>query len=303
MLKLPIKLPGKKAFAIDTSKDIAMPALHMLSIAAGTRGSGKSVAVSSLIAHARERDFLDRVILISPTYPSNREIWDVAGIKQEDVYEPTKTVVETLKEFIKQEKQEWDQYLYEKKEWDRYQKLISSPHLNMGSTKTVDDLMLYAHLGFFEQEPVWKYAKGKTPHPPRLICIIDDAMGTELMQGGGSKSGLVRLCIAHRHWSQIGISIIMCVQSWCSKTGVDRSLREQMTNVMLWKVCQEKALERIWSENDVNMPYEQFKKMTDYVWSVPHRFLFIDFAPKKPEMKFRMNFDTLLDPADFSVCM
>tara|TARA_R110001599_G_scaffold258606_2_gene458857 strand:- start:3514 stop:4425 length:912 start_codon:yes stop_codon:yes gene_type:complete len=303
MLKLPIKLPGKKAFAIDTSKDLSMPSLHMLSIAAGTRGSGKSVAVSSLIAHARERDFLDRVLLISPTYPSNREIWNVAGIKEEDVYEPTKTVVETIKTFIKQEKDEWDEFLEQKKKWDRYQNLISSPNLNMRSTKTLEELMLYSQMGFFDEEPEWKYANGKEPHSPRLLCIIDDAMGTELMQGGGGKSGLVKLCIAHRHWSEIGISIIMCVQSWCSKTGVDRSLREQMTNVMLWKVCQEKALERIWSENDVDMPYDQFKRMTEYVWSVPHRFLFIDFSPKKPEMKFRMNFDTVLNPADFSVGM
>ena len=148
MLKLPIKLPGKKAFAIDTSKDLSMPSLHMLSIAAGTRGSGKSVAVSSLIAHARERDFLDRVLLISPTYPSNREIWNVAGIKEEDVYEPTKTVVETIKTFIKQEKDEWDEFLEQKKKWDRYQNLISSPNLNMRSTKTLEELMLYSQMGF-----------------------------------------------------------------------------------------------------------------------------------------------------------
>ena len=96
-MRLPIVLPTKKAFSIDTGKSEFMPSLHCLTIAAGTRGSGKSVAISSLIAHARQHQFIDRVILVSPTYPSNREIWNVAGIKEEDVYEPTKTVVEIHK--------------------------------------------------------------------------------------------------------------------------------------------------------------------------------------------------------------
>ena len=300
-MRLPIVLPKKKAFAIDTSTSEFMPSLHCLTIAAGTRGSGKSVAISSLIAHAKQHQFIDRVLLVSPTYPSNREIWNVAGIKEEDVYEPTKDVVQSIKAFIKQEKEEWDVFLEQKKKWDRYQTLIASPSLNMRSARTLEELMLYSQMGFFDKEPEWKYANCKEPHSPRLLCVIDDAMGTALMQGGGAKSGLVKLCIAHRHWSEIGISIIMCVQSWCSKTGIDRSLREQMTNIMLWKVCQEKALQRIWEENDVEMPYEQFRKMTDFVWSIPHRFLFIDFSARSPHLKYRMNFDEVLNPQDFSV--
>lgn len=293
-LPLPIKLPEKKAFAIETSSDF--PKLHMLSIAAGVRGSGKSVAVSSLINHARARGYFDRVLLVSPTYPSNREIWKVAGIKEEDVHEPTKTVVQTIKDLIAAEKQEWDEFLEKKKRWKEYQKMLTSDGFNTRSGRAMQQLVLYEALGFFDdKEPVWKYAKEQ---PPRLCCVIDDAMGTDLMTKG--TSGLVKLCIAHRHWSELGISIIMCVQSWCSKTGVDRSLREQVTNVMLWKICQEKMLERVWQENDVEMPYETFRRMCEHVWSEPHRFLFIDFSPKTPELKFRMNFDTPLDPTQFS---
>jgi hypothetical protein len=297
-MSLPIRLPKKRAFAIDTSKSEFMPKMHMLSIAAGTRGSGKSVSISSLIAHARENNFLDRVLLISPTYLSNREIWDVAGIQEQDVYEPTKTVVEDIKVFIRKEKEEWDDFVDKKKKWRKYQSLISSPNFNINAGKNLEELLVYSQMGFLEKEPEWKY---KTEQPPRLVLVVDDAMGTELMTGGGAKSGLVKLCIAHRHWSGIGISIIMCVQSWCSKTGVDRSLREQMTNVLLWKVCQEKALQRVWEENDIDMPYDVFKRMTDYVWSVPHRFLFLDFNPCRPELKYRMNFDQPLNPQDFSM--
>lgn len=293
MLNLPIRLPQKKAFSIETN-DVAFPRLHMLSVAAGQRGSGKSVAVSSLCNRAMNRQYFDRVLLISPTYASNREIWDMAKIRQEDVLEPSMTCVQEVKDIIKAEKDEWDAYEEKKQKWDRYQKLLASDTFSF-SGKNLEELLFFETMGFLDGPPKAKYG-----HKPRLCLIIDDAMGTDLMRGGGAKSGLVKLCIAHRHWSEIGISIIMCVQSWCARTGIDRSLREQLTNVMLWKICQEPLLQKAWSENDIDLPYENFKAMCDYVWSVPHRFLFIDFSPKSPELKYRMNFDTPLDPKQFS---
>lgn len=294
MLNLPIKLPKKQAFEIPT--DDSFPKLHMLSTAAGVRGSGKSVAVASILNRGMTKGYWDRVLLISPTYLSNKEIWDVGYIKQEDVFEPTIDVVQKIKDIIAAEKQEWDAYSERKKKWEKYQQLLVSDNFSFSSKKTLEELMLFADMGFLDAPPKWKYGGD---HQPRLCLVVDDCMGSPLYRGGGAKSGLVKLCIAHRHWSQLGISIIMCVQSWCAKTGIDRSLREQMTNVMLWKVCQEKLLQRVWEENDIDMPYEAFKRMCEYVWSVPHRFLFIDFSPKHPSLKFRANFDQPVNPADF----
>jgi Mrp family chromosome partitioning ATPase len=65
-----IKPPKKSAFQIETAPDQIR--LHTLLVASGKRGGGKSVAVSNLCAKLIEQGVLDRVILISPTYFSNR---------------------------------------------------------------------------------------------------------------------------------------------------------------------------------------------------------------------------------------
>ena len=81
-----IKPPSKKAFAIDTHEDY--PKLHTLCIASATRGSGKTTAIVNLIKKAQDDGYFDRVIIVTPTYHSNKNIFDLMDYDEEDVLEP-----------------------------------------------------------------------------------------------------------------------------------------------------------------------------------------------------------------------
>eukprot|EP00965_Chrysotila_dentata_P192534 6175231-Pleurochrysis_carterae.AAC.1 len=79
---LKTKLPDKQAFSIETDPNDLR--LHQLCILSGKRGSGKSVIISNLIRHYKDRGYFDRVYVITPTYGSNKQIWDIARIEEED---------------------------------------------------------------------------------------------------------------------------------------------------------------------------------------------------------------------------
>ena len=96
--KFKTELPKAGAFTIDTDADF--PKLHTLCIASGKRGGGKSVAITNFIKSARDKHYYDRVFLITPTYYSNRNIWDIAKIDEEDVYEPTVSVLKDIIQLV-----------------------------------------------------------------------------------------------------------------------------------------------------------------------------------------------------------
>jgi len=278
-----VKPPAKKAFTIDTDDDFIK--LHTLTIASGKRGGGKSVAVANLVRMAKERDYYDKVYLITPTYGSNREIWNICGIDEEDVYEPTKGVLKDIRKLIQEEKDEWDDFKSKKEKYKEYQKLVNSKNLNLENKDLLKQLLLYEELGFYDKPPEWKY---KNEVPPRLGLILDDCMGTDLLL---PSAGLTKFVIAHRHHSEIGISVFMLVQSYCARESLSRAIREQTTNLMLFKLVQEKQLQKVYEESDLPISYNDFIKMATEVHKEPYCFLLMDFAPKDPSKRFRNCFN------------
>ena len=278
-----VKPPAKKAFTIDTDPDFIK--LHTLTIASGKRGGGKSVAVANLLRMAKERDYYDKVYLITPTYGSNREIWNICGIDEEDVYEPTKGVLKDIRKLIQEEKDEWDDFKSKKEKYKEYQKLVNSKNLNLENKDLLKQLLLYEELGFYDKPPEWKY---KNEVPPRLGLILDDCMGTDLLLPSAE---LTKFVIAHRHHSEIGKSVFMLVQSYCARESLSRPIREQTTNLMLFKLVQEKQLQKVYEESDLPISYNDFIKMATEVHKEPYCFLLMDFAPKDPSKRFRNCFN------------
>eukprot|EP00965_Chrysotila_dentata_P050714 1681261-Pleurochrysis_carterae.AAC.1 len=133
-------LPKKKAFSIETRKG-DLP-LHSLCVLSGRRGGGKSVATANLLKDYKEnKGYYDYVLLVSPTYSSNREIWDIAGIQEEHVFEPTSGVVKRITNFVENERAEWDEYCVMKQQWSKLHK-----KLRRGDDAFVsDDELLEAH--------------------------------------------------------------------------------------------------------------------------------------------------------------
>ena len=203
----PIELPKKSAFAIDTPPDINK--LHCLMLLSGKRGGGKSVAVASYVKKLRDLDLMQRVLLITPTYNSNKEIFAPLKLNaDEDVLEPTTDALQRVISIVEKEKKEYDEFLEKKKKYRQFQKYLNS---NTPIEGIPSDLLLSLMDGDFGP-PKYKYKDES--HPPRLFLIIDDCMGSDLFKPRG---GLVQFCIKHRHIADgLGISVAMLVQSYCA---------------------------------------------------------------------------------------
>jgi len=287
--KMDIKPPKKKAFTIETDPDFIK--LHTLCLASGKRGGGKSVAIANLVKKAKDKNYYDRVYLITPTYHSNKEIWDIADIEEDDVYEPTIDALQKIIKLVEAEREEWDNFLFEKEMYKKFNSDMNKPLNNIEE----NDLMYYYENGLLEKEnelgmPSWKYKKEE---PPKLAVILDDTMGTDLMKPRG---GLTNFCIKHRHIGKgLGISVFMLVQSYCSREGVARPIRENTTHLLLFKCKDESQIKKIHTEIGSDVDMNKFDTMFKYATADPFCFLFIDFSPKDPSKTFRRCFNEYLN--------
>lgn len=286
--KFKTDVPEKSAFEIPTDYDF--PKLHTLCIASGKRGGGKSVAIANFIKTCKSKGYYDKVFLITPTYDSNKSIWGIASINEEDVFEPSVNVLKKIISIVEAEREEWDNFLFEKEEYEKFSRDISSQEFIPDDT-----LMRYSELGFLDdrKRPTWKYSQEV---PPRLGVIIDDCLGTDLL--AKPSAGLVNLCIKHRHIGKgLGISIFMLVQSYCAQGGLNRAIRENTTMLLLFKINQEAQIKKLYEESDLDMTEEQFIQMCKEVHSKEFNFLMMDFNPKENSMKFRSGWDTIIEPS------
>jgi hypothetical protein len=278
-------MPKTNPYVFDTDDDfIKLPALICVN---GKRHSGKTLSVVNYVREMKNKHYCDRCLVITPTYASNKNTWDIAEIDEKDVYEPGKYVLKDIKKFIQDEKQEWDLFLEMKEKYKEYQKMVKKQNLNVEDENLIKELLNYEELGFFDEPPTWKYRKEV---PPRLALVIDDSMGTDIML---PSAGLTKFVIAHRHWGEgLGISVFMLVQSYTAGAGqgLSRPIREQTTQLWLFKIAQENQLKKVFEESDLEIDYEKYLELCNQVHSVPYNFLMIDFNAKDPEKKYRNGF-------------
>lgn len=308
MLKRKFELPDKPAFTIETDEDF--PKLHTMLVASGKRGGGKSVAVANFLKEARDRGYYDRVWVITPTYHSNRKIWDICYVNRRrpedldfaqvhklgmcpDTIEPTPGAIGEVRGRINSERAEWDKFCKAKRAYESYMEQVG----NMGETDEDPPwelVRMYAQYNFFaDGPPKWKYDHER---PPRLALVIDDCLGTALFSS--PKEGLVNLCIKHRHEGKgLGISVFILTQSYTSQGGLPRPIRENCTLLLLFEQTDESQRKKEFSEIGVRgLTEERFYEMLDECTSEPFGFLTVDFNPKDESRRFMKNFDTYLNP-------
>tara|TARA_R110000824_G_scaffold25396_1_gene88512 strand:+ start:163 stop:1083 length:921 start_codon:yes stop_codon:yes gene_type:complete len=294
-----IEPPKKAAFQIETDPDFMK--LHCLCLLSGRRGGGKSVAVANLIRLAKDKGYFDKVWLITPTYYSNKEIWDIAKIKspqdkslrgevddEPEVFEPTRDVLRKMDGLLDKERKLWEEHLTSKKRWKEFEKDMKRDLGNVDGEKLVD----YYERGFMNLQgaPKWKY---KHDGPGRCAIVIDDAVGTDLYNK--PSSGLTQFCISHRHRAKgVGCSVFMLVQSYCCKEGVPRPIRENCTHLCLFKLKDENQLDKIHKEIGCDMNMEKFDDIFKHATEEPYCFLTVDFCPKEDKKQFRKNFNEYL---------
>ena len=275
-----IELIHKSGYSPPTPENI--PKLHSLMILNGRRNAGKTTAISNYLHILKNNKLIDRIFVITPTYESNKKNWEALGIDRSDVIEPTKDSIKTILGHIKQESEDWDEYLEKKKKWEQ----IVNTDIPFHLMPLPAQQMLVENGG---REPEWKYAQER---PPVLFLVLDDCLGWDIYL---PSAGLTKFVQSHRHHHKIGISVAMLVQTYATKeAGVARPIRENTTLLCLWKVKDQNQLKKIHEEvgNDVSL--EKFDQMLEYATNKPFGFLTIDFCPKKPEYAFRANFNEYL---------
>lgn len=287
--KFPTELPKKGAFTIETEDDY--PKLHTLCVASGRRGGGKSVAISNFLKKCKNKHYYDKIILVTPTYNSNKMIWDICDIQDEDVIEPDVNAIKMVIKIINNEKAEWDEFCDKKKKYEEFLRDKDGSLQNLNAKR----LLNYYNLGFLEPnvtKPVWKYP---VEQPPRIAVVIDDAMGTDLL--AKRSAGLINFCIKHRHIADgLGCSVFMLVQSYKAQGGVNRAIRENTTHLLLFKVNDFNQIKAIKEESDLPVTDEEFEDMCSYAHAKPFNFLMLDFAPKCETKRFRSGFDEYIIP-------
>jgi len=287
--KFPTELPKKGAFTIDTEDDF--PKLHTLAVASGRRGGGKSVSIANFLKRCKDKHYYDLVLLITPTYNSNKMIWDICDIQPEDIIEPDVGAIKEVIKRIETEKAEWEDFLEKKK---KYNEFLKDKH---GSLERINAkrLLNYYNLGFLEEnvtKPEWKYP---VEQPPRVAVVIDDAMGTDLL--AKRSAGLINFAIKHRHVADgLGCSIFMLLQSYKAQGGVNRAIRENTTHLLLFKVNDFNQIKAVKEESDLPVTDEEFEDMCSYAHSKPYNFLLLDFAPKCETKRFRSGWDEYIVP-------
>jgi hypothetical protein len=258
----------------------------------GKRGGGKSVAVTSYVKKLLDLGLMQRTLLITPTYNSNKEIFAPLKLEDSDVLEPSIDVLKKVISIVENEKEEYDKYWKDKKRYEEFQRYLSSNTPVEGIPSQL--LMTLMDTNF--EPPTYKYPEcvGNNPHPPRLFLIIDDCMGTDMFKPRG---GLTNFCIKHRHIADgLGISVAMLVQSYCAVGGVPRPIRENCTALCLFKSAAQHGsqLEKIHSEIGTDVDLAQFDQLFTYATSKPFGFLFVDFNPKESNRQFRSGLDEFI---------
>ena len=279
-------LPSKSAFQIETDQNFIK--MHTLMIINGKRGGGKTVALCNLLRESKSKHYLDRVFVITPTYNSNKTIWDIADIPAEDAYEPSVSIIKDILELCDAEKAEYDDFINQKKLYKQFRKDSNKPVSKINE----DNLINYYQYGFFDAPPVWKYP---VEQPPRIGIVLDDCLNTDVM--AKRTAGLCNLCIRHRHvMDGLGVSIFMNTQSYACVSGCPRIIRENCTHLLLFRINDVNQIKKIKEESDLEVTDEEFETMLNTCHSEDFQFLMIDFASKCPTKKYRKGFNEFLIP-------
>lgn len=293
-----IKIVKGTAFQTETAPHL--PKLPIMCIANGKRGSGKSTAITNLLRMYKESKTLDRVLVVSPTFNSNKKLMNQLDVKEEDVFiDPDEPgIIEKLVAIVDGERNDYLRWKHLKDNYDRIMKHIKSGLIPMDTVDYDDYLMSYydvANNTFRMPEP--KYERYKEGKPPVITLFIDDCLCSKLM----TNRKFPNLIMRHRHLGDfpqggaVGLSIFIAIQSYKAQSGLPKCIRNQATSICLFKTKDKTELKQIAESFSGEIEIETFLNLYEIATDEPHSFLFVDLHKKAEQSSmFRRNFDTYL---------
>ena len=289
-----IQVPDSSAFSINTGPMLLKAHQNMLVL--GKRGSGKSVAITNYLRMLREDKCLDRILLCSSTFQSNRVIMEALGIEEKDVFDPetgAEAVAKIIHE-VEEERDEYQGYLDALERWKVLKRdLNTTKFIEMVDPNLMLEFFNHATGTFEKPEPKYKH-KG----PPILGLFVDDCQSTPLFRAAKFLNFITR----HRHigpleeGGALGISVFIALQNFSSSSGgCPRAVRNNATSVLTFGLKDKKELMQVYESVAGEIEEETFFRAFDFATSEPHCFLLIDLHPKKEHPScFRKNFNEFI---------
>ena len=264
----------------------------------GSRGMGKTHQTSKILGQSKKDKTYDVVYCISPNYLSNIAYFG-PYVNDENVFLPTKESISEVLLLIDKDRDDFEQYLEDVKEYNDFLKKMKSK----SDIFSDEDIFKYNNLGWFDatpSPPVWKYDKVQ---PPRSLLILDDILGTPCVSSNEFTQAMIRnrhlspLSESHSGRSALGCSVLINVQTYISNTGgggVNRSLREQCTHLLLFKNKSAKMMDKIREELCSVIDIDKFNTAYEEATKEKYGNLLITFAPKCPTKMFIKNLQECL---------
>lgn len=267
------------------------PCLHMI---VGQRTAGKSYLASKMLAQAKKEKTFDVVYMVTPSFNSNKSYFG-KYIDEENVYEPTKDSISKVIERVEGDRDLWEEFLVEKEMYEKYKKDIKNKQYSFSD----DEVIMYDSIGFLDgKKPEWKYDKEE---PPKSLLILDDCLGSQAIL---QSSGLNRIATLNRHIAPLkenhkdrsacGLAVIILTQTYRMQNGIGRVLRENLSELTVFKNRQEKQMDAIKEELANVVDEELFNKAYAYATKQKYGNLTVSFKPKCPSMTFRKNLNELI---------
>ena len=270
--------------------------MHQLLLAVAKKGGGKSTAVCNLLAFLKKDKCMDRLIVITSSWESNKPLFDFLGlpIDKEDVYDPDNCAADTIDDIISkvtQETKEYDEYhhkLYLHKQMKSALKRVKTDR-DIGNLDPA--LLMAAYDDDVVENPPQHKWNGKKPI---IAVFVDDAQSSKLFRS----ARFLNLCIRHRHVgssekTRMGLSLFICVQNYTAQHGgIPKAIRDNVSTMMLYKTRSSNVLKTIMEDISDQITDEEFFQVYEQACREEHDFLFIDWAPKKH--RFRRCFDQYL---------
>ncbi len=205
--KMPIIVPKDSAFRIETPPDFIK--LHCLMLAVAKRGGGKTVALTSMLRTMQRHKLLDRMLLVTPTYESNKDMYKGLPLEEEDIFQDPrdKSIVPRIIEIVENEMRAWEEYQEKIKLRKELEKALKGTKSQSDIYKLNPQLLIDSfNYDILNSEPPTHKYKGRRPV---IALFVDDAQGSGLL----NDKVFQHLCLRHRHIGKgLGISVFMAVQ-------------------------------------------------------------------------------------------
>lgn len=269
-----------------------LPKMHQVCIAVGKRASGKTTAVVNLL----EKMNYNRILFVSPTVKSNKELISRLNISDNDIFEDCDDpgIIDKIKKIVEDEAKDLERYRTELKRYNRFVKSLHEPNAPLNE----DDL-----ISFFNDRDFMKPTHKWNGEKVKIAVVFDDCLGSGLYS---RPRKLNALSTYSRHIGQlseggsIGVSLYFLIQSFKAQTGgLNKVIRNQCMSMIIFKTNDTNELNDIAESVAGEISKETFMKVYEKAIGDGnnHQFMFIDLhrKPNHPS-GFRSRYDEFIIP-------